>query len=184
MDKGANASTAWPIEAAAAGDEKAFVEISRLMGPLVQSMIRSFSHPGVEAEDLAQESLLGLLAAIRTYRPQAGAAFTTYACACIRNRLVSLLRREEEHGVLRQPLEEDIQASEPSEDDPAVRLQAQEAFRRLHAQMQQRLTPLEYQVLLARLDHRSYREIAATLGVSEKAIDNAVQRLRRKMSRE
>ena len=181
MDKGTQACAAWPIQAAAAGDDAAFTEIVRRMRPLMQSLVRVFTHIGVDAEDLAQESLLGLLFAIRTYRPEGGAQFTTYACTCMRNRLVSLARREGCQGI-RQPLEEDTQAPDNGEADPASRVQAQEAAARLYEQLRQRLTPLEYQVLLARLDHRPYREIAASLGVSEKAVDNAVQRLRHKMS--
>ena len=61
-------------------------------------------------------------------------------------------------------------------------MQEREALRLLQQQLRRRLTDLEYQVLLARLSDRSYEQIAAQLGVSKKAVDNAVQRLRRKMT--
>ena len=60
----------------------------------------------------------------------------------------------------------------------------QEALTRLQEQLRQRLTDLEYRVLLARLTDLSYEEIAARLGVSKKTVDNAGQRLRRKMTAE
>ncbi len=182
LDKAADSCARWPIEAAAAGDDAAFLEIARRMGPLTQSILRSFADSGVEAEDLAQESLVGLLAAVRTYRADGGAAFTTYASACIRNRLVSLIRRQGSHGVTEEPYEEDTQLPDVPQADPAVYVQAHEAAEELCAKLRQRLTPLEYRVLLARLGHRPYRLIAAELGISEKAVDNAVQRLRRKMA--
>ena len=122
---------------------------------------------------------MGLLAAVRTYRPDGGAAFTTYATACIRNRLLSAARRVGQTP--RQvPLEEDAELSDVTA-DPALRLQEQEAAQQLLMLMRQRLTELEYTVMLLRLSECSYDEIAARLGITKKAVDNAVQRLRRKI---
>ena len=183
LDKDTNAGTPLPVEAAAAGDEEAFAVIVHRMMPMIRAQLHSFTPAEADREDLLQESLLGLLSAVRSYRPDGGASFQTYAFTCIRHRLISLLRRSGVRSQVEQPLEEDTQATTDADDaDPASRIVAQEAADGLHRQLQQRLTPLEYEVLLARLDGRSYEEIAAGLGVSKKAVDNAVQRLRRKMS--
>ena len=80
-------------------------------------------------------------------------------------------------------LDEDVDLPDPNS-DPALRLQEQETLDSLLARLRQRLTPLEYSVLLLRLSNHSYEEIATRLGVSKKAVDNAVQRLRRKLSRQ
>ena len=171
-----------PIEAAANGDEEAFAAIARRMAPVLRSTVQSFASLGVDADDLEQEASLGLLAAVRTFRPDGGAAFTTYATTCMRNRLTSMARR---HGAItrtEQPLDEDNNLPADTDSDPARRMLEQEDLSRLQAQLRQRLTDLEYQVLLARLTDLSYDEIAARLGVSKKAVDNAVQRLRRKMT--
>ena len=168
-----------PIAAAAAGDQEAFRLILHRMEPLMQTQIHACRCDGIEDEDLAQEALMGLLAAVRTYRPDGGAAFTTYATACIRNRLLSATRRvgQTPHQV---PLEEDTELSDATA-DPALRLQEQEDAQRLLGMMRKRLTELEYTVMLLRLSECSYEEIAARLGITKKAVDNAVQRLRRKI---
>ena len=72
-----------PIAQAAAGDQEAFALLVHRMMPLIHAQIHDFGCVGVENEDLVQEALMGLLAAVRTYRPDGGAAFTTYATTCI-----------------------------------------------------------------------------------------------------
>ena len=169
-----------PVAQAAAGDQEAFAAVMRRMTPLIHTQIRACRTDGTEDEDLAQEALMGLLAAVRTYRPDGGAAFTTYATACIRNRLLSAARRSATQEV---PFEEDMDPPDPHS-DPALVLQEQDALADLLGRLRGRLTPLEYSVLLLRLSECPYEEIARRLEVSKKAVDNAVQRLRRKLSRQ
>lgn len=171
-----------PIAQAAAGDDEAFGRIVRRMEPLIHDQIRRLRCDSLEAEDLAQEALIGLLAAVRSYRPEGGAAFTTYATTCIRHRLVDAVRRAGK-AVTEVPLEEDADLPDISA-DPALRVQDLEASADFLARMQQRLTPLEYKVMLLRLSECSYEEIAARLNTNRKAVDNAVQRLRRKLSKQ
>ncbi len=170
-----------PVLQAAAGDEEAFAAVVRRMAPLIRSQVARFRAAGVEDEDLAQEALVGLLAAVRSYSPTGGAAFTTYATACISNRLVSVLRRTAPRARHELPLEEEDHLPADAHSDPLLRLQAREEADQLLYNLRQRLTPLEYKVLLTRLRHCSYREAAQQLGISTKAVDNAVQRLRRKL---
>ncbi|MBQ6849244.1 MAG: sigma-70 family RNA polymerase sigma factor [Clostridia bacterium] len=165
-----------PITQAAAGDQEAFAVIMRRMAPLIHAQIHSCRTDSTEDEDLAQEALMGLLAAVRSYRPDGGAAFTTYATTCIRNRLLSAARRSTPQEV---PFDEDMDPIDPHS-DPALQLQEQDTLDSLLTRLRQRLTPLEYSVLLLRLSQCSYEEIARRLAVSKKAVDNAVQRLRRK----
>lgn len=173
-----------PLERAASGDQEAFAVIAERMAPLIRSTVQSFAATGMDADDLAQEASLGLLAAVQTYRTDGGAAFTTYATTCIRNRLTSLARRHGARIRTEQPFEEERDLPADADSDPARRMLEQEEFSRLQDQLRQRLTDLEYRVLLARLSDLSYEEIASCLGVSKKAVDNAVQRLRRKMTAE
>ena len=173
-----------PIKLAASGDEEAYAAVARRMTPIIRSTVQSFEALGLDADDLEQEASLGLLAAVRTYRADGGATFTTYATTCIRNRLTSVARRHGARIRTEQPLEEDSVLSADADSDPAHRMLEQEALSHLQEQLRQRLTDLEYRVLLARLTDLSYDEIAQQLGVSKKAVDNAVQRLRRKMTAE
>jgi len=172
-----------PIALAAAGDQEAFATVMRRMTPLIHAQIRNCRDAGVEDEDLAQEALMGLLAAVRSYRPDGGAAFTTYATACIRRRLLSAIRHNAPRADHELPLQDDLDLTDPT-GDPALRLQEQDTLDSLLTRLRQRLTPLEYSVLLLRLSDCSYEEIARRLAVSKKAVDNAVQRLRRKLSRQ
>ena len=135
-----------PLRQAAEGDEAAFAVIVRRMAPVTRMLTARFAAPGIEREDLSQECMLGLLAAVRSYREGCGATFTTYAVTCM------------------------------------LQVQRQEEAAQLAARLRQRLTPLEYRVLLSRLSDRSYRETAERLGISVRSVDNAVQRLRRKLS--
>lgn len=169
-----------PIAQAAIGDQEAFAAVMRRMTPLIHAQIRSCRTDGTEDEDLAQEALMGLLAAVRSYRPDGGATFTTYATACIRRRLLSAVRRSAPPSL---PLQEDMDLPDPN-GDPALRVQEQDELTERLSHLRQRLTPLEYSVLLLRLSNCSYEEIARRLSVSKKAVDNAVQRLRRKFSRQ
>lgn len=170
------------LQAAARGDEEAFAALVRETAPLIRTLVGGFRHSGPEDEDLAQEALVGLLSAVRTYRADGGAVFTTYATTCIRHRLISAVRQFQARAGRERPLEEEEEIPASPVSDPAVFLQQQEDARRLIADWQQRLTPLEYKVLLARLGNSSYEEIAAQLNVSKKTVDNAVQRLRRKLA--
>ena len=170
-----------PVAQAAAGDQEAFALLVHRMMPLIHAQIHSCRCAGVEDEDLAQEALMGLLAAVRTYREDGGAAFTTYATACIRHRLLSVARR---YGALTDhevPIEDSPDLPDTAA-DPALRLQEQEELEGLLERLRTRLTDKEYQVLLLRLRDCSYAEIAARLGITPKAVDNAVQRMRRKLT--
>ena len=170
-----------PVAQAAAGDQEAFALLVHRMMPLIHAQIHSCRCAGVEDEDLAQEALMGLLAAVRTYRADGGAAFTTYATACIRHRLLSMIRRYGPRADREVPIEDSPELPDVTA-DPALRIQEREELDTLLARLQTRLTETEYRVLLLRLGDCSYAEIAARLGITVKAVDNAVQRMRRKLT--
>ena len=116
-----------PIAQAAAGDQEAFALLVHRMMPLIHAQVHSCRCDGVEDEDLAQEALMGLLAAVRTYRADGGATFTTYATACIRHRLLSAARRH----APRMDHEQSLEDSERLPDlvvDPTLQVQEKEAL--------------------------------------------------------
>ena len=170
-----------PIAQAAAGDQEAFALLVHRMAPLIHAQVRGFRCADAEDEDLVQEALMGLLAAVRTYREDGGAAFTTYATACIRHRLLSVARQCGPRADRETPLEDSDDLPDTAA-DPALRLQEQEELDGLLARLRTRLTEMEYQVLLLRLSDCSYAEVADRLGTTVKAVDNAIQRIRRKMA--
>lgn len=171
-----------PIAQAAAGDQEAFALLVRRMMPLIQDQIHRLGGAGLENEDMVQEALIGLLSAARTYRPDGGATFTTYATTCIRNRLLSLARRNGPRMDHEQSLEDSPELTDAN-DDPSRLLMYKEELDDLLSQMRIRLTEMEYQVFQMWMSGFSYAEIADHLGITTKAVDNAVQRIRRKMGK-
>ena len=171
-----------PIAQACAGDQEAFALLVHRMMPLIHDQMRRLGTVGVDDEDLVQEALVGLLAAVRTYRPDGGAAFTTYATTCIRNRLLTVVRRNGIRMDHEQSLEDSPEVA-VVQDDPAQLLMDKEELDDLLAQMRIHLTDREYQVLMLWMRGFSYTEIAARLGITAKAVDNAIQRIRRKIGK-
>ena len=142
-----------------------------------------------------QEGMIGLLSAIRQFDPDNGSSFRYYAEFCIRNRLQSAIKSASRKKHL--PLNDGLSLEQLSEDsgsqlsatpevfrqDPEDLVLARESKEELYAVLSRCLSKMENRVLEYYLDGLSYREIAARLGKDEKAVDNAVQRIRRKLAR-
>jgi len=158
---------------------------------LVRACARPYFLAGGDSEDLIQEGMLGLLSAIRTYDPEKGAKFSTYAEFCIRRRIYSAIKLAS--GNKHTPLNSyiSLQSSQldennaPSayflrvpEDFVIAREQVGEVERLLYGA----LSRLESGVLELYLEGMSYKDMAIHLGKSDKSIDNAVQRIRKKLS--
>ncbi len=163
----------------------AFAQLVSRFSPVLQQLSQKYRQYGAEPEDLVQEGLLGLLSAVQTYHSGGGASFRTYASVCIRNRMLSVVRRLS-GGEIRQnifPTEEGEMDSFPElmAEEPETVLIRREEWQLLQKQLQEQLTEREYQVLMLHIGAYSYREIAAKLSIAEKAVDNALQRVRRKV---
>lgn len=171
------------VALAQAGDDRAFALLVARCEPMLRAQVARFRLSHADAEDMAQEGLLGLLSAVRTFRPTGGAAFRTYAAVCVRNRLLSVLRRASGH--VDEPLDVAEDTTRPLHAaeivDPEALLLEREAAERLLSHLRDHLTPREYAVLLQYMDGCSYAEIAAELQISAKAVDSALQRARRKV---
>ncbi len=132
----------------------------------------------LEVEDLNQEGMLGFLAAVRTFRPDRGASFDTYASKCINNRIRTVAGRASHKSVL---------ASEPLEDDPSGTqnpldaLSENETFGELLKLLKTTLSDKEQKVLALYISGFTCPEIALRLNVSAKSADNALQRAKRKL---
>ncbi len=161
-------------------NEEAFTLLVSRCSGMLKALSDKYCTGAWDPEDLQQEGLLGLLSAVQTYRPETDVTFRTYAYACAHNRMISALRRK---GIESELLDtEDEPVSDFGDDDPASLLVRQEELLQLRERLRAGLSALEYRVLMAHLSGYSYREIAQQLGITEKAVDNARQRLRRKLS--
>lgn len=153
--------------------------------PLVRRRAHTFRHASYEPEDLIQEGLLALLYAIRNFDPAKDAAFSTYAYRCITNRLCTTVGKL---GEKKDPLLTDYtEISDdllPSEFDPAELVILREGTQQYLSKLQMVLSAREWETLRRYLMGYSYAEMAQQLATSEKSVDNALQRIRRKVRTE
>ncbi|MCC8129901.1 MAG: sigma-70 family RNA polymerase sigma factor [Clostridiales bacterium] len=167
------------------GDSAAGESLVRRYNRLVRRCCRPLFLMGGDQEDLMQEGMLGLTLAIRSYDAARGSSFRTYAERCIRTRLYTAIRDASSatHAPLNDsvPLEPDDPVWLSYQDDPETLVVDRETFQERLRQYRQQLTPLEEQVLNLYLQGLSYQEIAQHLERSVKSVDNAVQRIRRKL---
>lgn len=171
-----------------------FSALSHLYRPLLESLTARyfaigssegfFADAHTAREELMQEARIGLCRAAETYGDGHHTTFGLYAKVCIRNRMVSYLRRE--HGML--------SVSELSVDtlddccigredcgDPGETVVSNEAFHTLYRSFHASMTDYERSVFHLYIAGASYKAIAKRLGVTEKSVDNAVCRVRRKL---
>lgn len=182
-------------ELAAVGDRQAEERLVVKYMRLVRRCSRPFFLVGGAPEDLIQEGMLGLLSAIRQYDPKQNAAFKTYAELCIKNRLLSAVKTDSrlKHNPLNDGVPLDSLLSEESQipllaytelfrRTPEEQVLARENKMELQQSFKRCLSPMERNVLRLYLDGLSYQEIAEQTVKPIKAVDNAIQRIRRKLA--
>ena len=140
----------------------------------------------MEREDLIQEGMIGLLAAIKSFDAKKGASFKTYSKICIDNAMQTALRKFNrlkdipvQNVIEYQEEEIPLESSFASAEDIVI---AQESVSLLTKVLQQNLSDFENEVLRLHIVGCSYNEIAKRLCKTPKAIDNALQRVRRKIT--
>lgn len=178
---------------AASGDRIAEEALVTRYNRLVRICARPFFLAGGDSEDLIQEGMFGLLKAIREFTPDRDTAFRTFAEVCIRNRLLSAVAAasRDKHA----PLNDSVSFETPffdSHSDLPVKTQAranpedllidrEDELERLGT-LKDQLSGFEANILDNYLQGYSYQEIARRVGRSPKSVDNAVQRIRRKIA--
>lgn len=181
---------------AADGDSYAEEELVSRYMRLVRICARPLFLAGGESEDLIQEGMFGLLSAVRQYNNEHNASFKTFAEWCIRNRLRSAVKSASslKHDPLnnRVPLEsilsdesqtQAVACAELFQKSPEEQVLARENKKyteQLYLSLVSMLSKYEKAVLTYSLEGLSYKEIAKLTGKGDKAVDNAIQRIRRK----
>ena len=176
---------------ASSGDLQAEEMMIRRYSRVVRSLARPFFLTGGDQEDLLQEGMLGLLSAIRSYDAGKNASFRTFAMLCIRRRLISAVRDSvgtqnvslDDCLSLESSLFDELSSRNDNMRGPEELLIDREEAQKRYQSLLQRLSAFEQSVLRCFLRGMSYREIAKTTKSSEKAVDNAVQRIRRKFQK-
>lgn len=156
--------------------------VKRYLRP-VRVCARPYFLAGGDSEDLIQEAMFGLLKAIREFDSTRDARFKTFAEVCIRNRIRSAVTNaaRSKHAPLNDsvPFESPMLGVGASPEEQYI---SREEETELLTCLEQRLSPLEHRVLELFLLGLSYQEISEQVGRSIKSVDNAVQRIRRKVA--
>lgn len=168
-------------------DEPITELISRYM-PIVtfkaRQMSQQMSFKDLDVDDLAQEGMLGLLGAIRTYRSDRGSKFSTYANVCISNRMKTAVSKSGRSSIIPRMSDEFLmegRAAHQQDNNPEDIVIDKEKSKELSLKINRALSELERETLYLFLKGYNYDQMANQLITSRKAVDNALQRVRRKL---
>ena len=156
--------------------------------PLVSSIARRYFLTGAEQEDLVQEGMIGLYKAIQTFDKTKQASFKTFATLCINSQIKSAVRsaNRNKNKILNEVILEDneelmylVLSNEPNPEDKVIN---KEDFDNIKKEINSKLSLLEKQILMQYLLGKNYQEIASTLCLDKKSVDNGLNRIRKKLS--
>lgn len=165
--------------------------------PIVKRLAKAYYIVGADREDLVQEGMIGLYKAVVDYRSDMGARFRSFAHLCMVRQITDAVRASLRDK--QKPLNQAVSLDQviPDEDgveqsmidllpdetslSPEERAVSQSAEKELLNMIEGRLSKMERKVLLLYLKEPDYQAIAKELGMSPKAVDNAIQRIRRKV---
>jgi len=166
------------------GNQEATIAMIERYKGIVEVIAIKYIDSPLEKDDLIQEGMIGLLAAINAYNSEKGAAFSTFASRCIDNSVKTALKKfsrmKDIPSAAMVEYEEDSLDSQHtlSAEDEFL---AKESVSTLTEILYEGLSRFENEVLRLFMVGHSYNEIADKLGKNPKAIDNAIQRIRKKL---
>ncbi len=176
-------------------DSDAMEFLLKKYSPIVKKEIRTMYIIGAETEDLYQEGMIGLFKAIRDFESDKGAAFSTFATLCVKNQLKSAVTaaNRKKHSPLNQYISiyasgedggdnEELFMDDGVKTNPEKKILAKENENELLDSIKEKLSKLEVTVLNLYLEGLSYAEISDRINKSEKSVNNALQRIRLKLS--
>ena len=185
---------------AQSGDEAAQEYLLDKYKSLVRAKSRAYFLIGADSEDIIQEGMIGLYKAVRDYNEEKNASFRSFAELCVNRQMITAIKaatRQKHQPLnsyvsLNKPVYEEeseqtymdfLQSSSGSLLNPEALLIGQENKSFLEDQMVKNLSSFETRVLVLYLQGRSYFEIANVLDKPEKSIDNALQRVKKKLEK-
>ena len=186
------------------GDEEALRQIYTESRGMLRSKANLYFMIGADRDDVIQEGMIGLLGAIRTFDPNAGAAFKTYAELCVKRRIINAVKMadREKHRPLNDSVsieaavespEEDAGAGEethlggalraPKTTDPEEVVLLADLLAYVESNAPALFSAFEYSVWDAYARGHNTSQIAETLGKNQKAVDNALTRIKGKIEK-
>ena len=186
------------VQLAQAGEEPALVYLLNKYKNFVRSKARSYFLIGADHEDIVQEGMIGLFKAIRDYREDRLSSFRAFAELCITRQIITAIKTATRQKHI--PLNSYVSLNKPIYDEESDRtlldvitegylanpedvLINQEDMSLIEVRIAQSLSPLERQVLAKYLQGKSYQEISRDMNRQIKSIDNALQRVKRKLAK-
>lgn len=186
------------VDFARAGNELALEYLINKYKNFVRAKARSYFLIGADREDIIQEGMIGLYKAIRDFRHEKLASFRAFAELCITRQIITAIKTATRQKHI--PLNSYISLNKPIYDedsdrtlldilsgsritDPEELIVSREEFDDIEARMGKILSDLEWKVLMSYLEGKSYQEIAVDLKRHVKSIDNALQRVKRKLEK-
>lgn len=176
------------VRLAREGDDAALTRLISRYAPLVRMRARSFCKNMLDEDDLYQEGMIALLSAVRGFREDKGGTFKTFATICVNNKLRNAVisHMREKNAPMRGYVSlsdgaEEAELPAAPEEDPAQVVIAGEESDARRRKIETLLSPFERQVLQLYLSAFSYDKMAKRLDSTPKAVDNALQRMRRKL---
>lgn len=183
---------------AKSGDELATDYIIKKYKNFVKSRARTYFLIGADKEDIIQEGMIGLYKAIRDYDSDKPASFRGFAEICITRQIITAIKTATRQKHI--PLNSYISLNKPAYDEESERMMidmiaekenfnpeeimiTKEHFSSMLIKMSEVLSKFEWKVMNLFLDGKSYSEIAKKLDKSEKSIDNALQRIKKKVEK-
>lgn len=183
------------VKMAQSGDDVALNHIMARYRNYVYSKANTYFLVGAEKDDVAQEGMIGLYKAVKEYSPQEGSSFKHFAGICISRQILTAVKaatrkkhiplnsyisldKTDSDGDLNDTLDA---ALEDGDQNPEAIIIEQEDLTMVEYKINKALSKLEMQVLIYYTEGRSYDEIAQILGKSKKCIDNALQRIKKKL---
>ena len=186
------------VDAVREGDSDALEYLINKYRNFVRAKARSYFLIGADREDIIQEGMIGLYKSIRDFKGDKFSSFKAFAELCITRQIITAIKTATRQKHI--PLNSYVSLDKPIYDedsdrtlmdvicgsrvsDPEELIINQEEFVGLEDKMSEILSDLERKVLMLYLDGRSYQEIAVDLKRHVKSIDNALQRVKRKLER-
>lgn len=190
------------IEAARKGDELAMEHLLKRYQGLMNYICDKYYLKDGERDDLMQEAMIGFVQSVKSYKPDSGKQFKNFAYLCIKRELDSCVKRSnrKKHMVLNDAIsmsnfsENEEQAEDKSayliERDasgavvsPENTIVEKESYTEIMQKITEILSKMELNVLIMRMMGMSYNEITLALQLENKSVDNAVQRIRKKVNK-
>ncbi len=184
------------VELSAGGDRRATEHILTKYKNLVKSRAKSYFLLGADHDDIVQEGMIGLFKAVRDFDITKQASFRGFAEVCIKRQIITAVKAStrqkhmplNSYVSLNEPLYEDNSErslldmlAERDSVDPEEMMLRREKAEHLSAEIESKLSSLEKTVLALYMNGMNYQEIAVELNRQPKSIDNALQRIKRKL---